>query len=207
MTTDRSASPQPENALPHRKDVIAPPAIHAALNTPFPGEIEPPLSQLQVGMGCFWGAERKFWELEGVVYTAVGYGGGFTENAAYGDVCTGTTGHTELVWVVFDESKISLDKILSTFWESHDPTQGMRQGNDVGSQYRSAIYCYSDEQLAQVQRVKDDYQALLTKNGLAEITTDMALAKSFYFAESDHQQYLHKNPNGYCGLNGTGVCF
>ena len=207
MIASRCVLPKPENALPHRKDVIAPPDVHAVLKTSFPTVVEAPLSQLQVGMGCFWGAERKFWELEGVVYTAVGYGGGFTENATYGDVCTGTTGHTELVWVVFDESKISLDKILSAFWESHDPTQGMRQGNDVGSQYRSAIYCYSEEQLAQVQRVKDDYQALLTQNDLTDITTDIALAKPFYFAESDHQQYLYKNPNGYCGLNGTGVCF
>ena len=207
MIAKRCVLTKPENALPHRKEVIAPPQVHAVLKTPYPTDIEAPLSQIQVGMGCFWGAERKFWALEGVVFTAVGYGGGFTENATYSDVCTGATGHTELVWIVFDENKTSLDKILNAFWESHDPTQGMRQGNDVGSQYRSAIYCYSDEQLAHVQRVKEAYQALLTQNDLTEITTDIALAKPFYFAEDSHQQYLYKNPNGYCGLNGTGVCF
>lgn len=207
MIARRCVLPKPENALPHRAEVITPPTQHCVLNTEFPKAVDAPLAQIQLGLGCFWGAERKFWQLDGVVYTAVGYGGGVTENATYDDVCTGKTGHAELVWIVFDQNKVSLEHILKLFWEAHDPTQGMRQGNDVGSQYRSAIYCYSEEQFKQIQTSKNTFQNLLSENGLGEITTDISLVTSFYFAEEYHQQYLAKNPNGYCGLKGTGVCF
>ena len=164
------------------------------------------LAQAVFGLGCFWGAERKFWELgEGVYVTAVGYAGGFTPNPTYEEVCSGRTGHAEVVLVVFDPAKISYDRLLKTFWESHNPTQGMRQGNDVGTQYRSAIYTFNDAQRQAADASKAAYQKALAAKGLGAITTEVAPSVEFYFAEDYHQQYLAKNPAGYCGLAGTGV--
>ncbi|XP_036943003.1 mitochondrial peptide methionine sulfoxide reductase isoform X2 [Acanthopagrus latus] len=157
------------------------------------------------GMGCFWGAERKFWRQKGVYSTQVGYAGGYTSNPTYKEVCTGMTGHTEVVRVVFHPEKISLASLLRVFWESHDPTQGMRQGNDVGTTYRSAIYTYTKQHLDEALASKDEYQKELTDNGFGPITTEIAGDKTFYYAEDYHQQYLSKNPDGYCGLRGTGV--
>ena len=159
------------------------------------------------GMGCFWGAERRFWEMDGVFTTAVGYAAGGTPNPSYEEVCSGYTGHNEVVRVVFDPAKVSYLKLLQRFWESHDPTQGMRQGNDRGTQYRSGIYTYSDEQQTEAETSKDHYQAALTEAGLPEITTEIIAAPEFYFAEDYHQQYLAKNPRGYCGLGGTSVAY
>ncbi|WP_260261006.1 peptide-methionine (S)-S-oxide reductase MsrA [Vibrio intestinalis] len=161
--------------------------------------------QVLLGMGCFWGAERLFWQLDGVVSTSVGYAGGYTKNPTYEEVCSGKTGHTEVVRVVFDTNEITLADLLKTFWERHDPTQGMRQGNDLGTQYRSVIYTYSQEQFDIAQQSKLQYQALLGEG--TTITTQIEMAQEYFFAETYHQQYLAKNPNGYCGLGGTGVCF
>jgi len=163
------------------------------------------LEQIVLGLGCFWGAERKFWELPGVYTTAAGYAGGYTPNPTYEEVCSGRTGHTEAVLVVFDPAQVSLDDVLRTFWEAHDPTQGMRQGNDVGTQYRSAIYYAGDAQRAAAEASRDRYQAALRAAGHGEITTEIAPAGPFYYAADYHQQYLAKNPNGYCGIGGTGV--
>ena len=168
---------------------------------PFPAACEYAL----FAMGCFWGAERRFWQQSGVYVTAVGYAGGNTVKPSYDEVCSGLTGHTEAVLVVFDPAQISFADLLQVFWQSHDPTQGMRQGNDLGSQYRSAIYCMDQQQLEQAQASCKNYQARLTAAGYAEITTEIALAPVFYYAEAVHQQYLVQNPNGYCGLRGTGV--
>jgi peptide-methionine (S)-S-oxide reductase len=173
----------------------------AALKGPYPQG----MAQVQFGLGCFWGAERKFWELDGVHVTAVGYAGGYTPNATYEEVCSGQTGHTEVVLVVYDPDKVSFETLLKTFWESHDPTQGMRQGNDVGTQYRSAIYTYTDEQLAAAKASRAMYETELGARGYDAVTTEIRPAPEFYFAEDYHQQYLAKNPNGYCGLGGTGV--
>ena len=162
--------------------------------------------EILFAMGCFWGAERLFWQLKGVITTSVGYAGGFTPNPTYEEVCSGQTGHTEVVRVVFNPNIIPLRQLLQIFWERHNPTQGMRQGNDMGTQYRSAIYVYSDQQLSHVIESKNEYQELLGHNG-ANITTEISRAGEYYYAETYHQQYLAKNPNGYCGLNGTGVCF
>ncbi|MGY5613507.1 peptide-methionine (S)-S-oxide reductase MsrA [Vibrio brasiliensis] len=169
---------------------------------------EPPqgCEQVLFGMGCFWGAERLFWQLDGVVSTSVGYSGGFTPNPTYQEVCSGQTGHTEVVRVVFDTQVISFEQLLHAFWEKHNPTQGMRQGNDLGTQYRSAIYVYSDEQYQTASASKQAYQALLGDD-VQSITTEILPAGKYYYAENYHQQYLAKNPNGYCGLGGTGVCF
>jgi peptide-methionine (S)-S-oxide reductase len=156
-------------------------------------------------MGCFWGAERKFWQAPGVYSTSVGYAGGFTPNPSYEEVCSGLSGHTEVVLVVFDRTQTSLDAMLRVFWENHDPTQGMRQGNDVGTQYRSAVYFVDDAQRAVVERTRDAFQAELTKAGYGDITTEVAPLGDYFYAEDYHQQYLGKNPNGYCGLGGTGV--
>ena len=158
-----------------------------------------------VGLGCFWGAERKFWTAEGVYSTAVGYAAGFTPNPTYQEVCSGQTGHNEVVRIVFDPNKTTYANLLQVFWESHNPTQGMRQGNDSGTQYRSGIYCYSDQQLNHAQETKSLFQARLSDAGFEEITTEILQAPRFYFAEEYHQQYLEKNPGGYCGLGGTGV--
>jgi peptide-methionine (S)-S-oxide reductase len=173
----------------------------ARLQEPFPGGLQRAL----FGLGCFWGAERKFWQLPGVYTTAAGYAAGFTPNPTYREVCSGMTGHNEVVLVVFDPKRISYDLLLKTFWESHDPTQGMRQGNDVGTQYRSGIYYYGDEQRAAAERSRDAFQEQLTGAGYGRITTEILAAPEFYYAEDYHQQYLAKNPGGYCGLGGTGV--
>jgi peptide-methionine (S)-S-oxide reductase len=173
----------------------------AALKGPYPEGME----QVKFGLGCFWGAERKFWELDGVHVTAVGYAGGYTPNATYEEVCSGQTGHTEVVLVVYDPKKVSFEALLKTFWEAHDPTQGMRQGNDVGTQYRSSIYTYTDEQLAAAKASKAMYEAELGARGFDPVTTEIRSAPPLYFAEDYHQQYLAKNPNGYCGIGGTGV--
>jgi peptide-methionine (S)-S-oxide reductase len=197
--------PLPDQALPGRDVEIPVPERHYVnghrLKPPFPGHLQ----QLVVAMGCFWGAERKFWEAPGVYTTAVGYAGGYTPNPTYKEVCSGMTGHTEVVLVVFDPAQTSLDEMLRIFWESHDPTQGMRQGSDVGTQYRSAIYAHSAEQLDAARASRDLFQDRLTAAGYGRITTEIEEAPPFYYAEDYHQQYLAKNPNGYCGLGGTGV--
>jgi peptide-methionine (S)-S-oxide reductase len=193
------------DALPGRDATMPVPDTHFVnghrLMPPFPGGLE----QAVVGMGCFWGAERKFWEAEGVYTTAVGYAGGFTPNPSYEEVCSARTGHTEAVLIVFDPTVITYDDVLRIFWENHDPTQGMRQGNDVGTQYRSAIYTFSEEQKRAAEASRDAYQKMLTDAGYGEITTEIADAPPFYYAEPYHQQYLAKNPGGYCGIGGTGV--
>ena len=195
-----------DEALPGRGEPIEVPAVHDVLGTPLRGPFPDGLEQLVVGMGCFWGAERVFWRAEGVYTTAVGYAGGYTPNPTYEEVCTGRTGHAEAVLVVFDPVALPLEAVLRLFWENHDPTQGMRQGNDVGTQYRSAIYWGSEEQRAAAEASRDAYQAELSGAGYGEITTEIAEAGPFYYAEAAyHQQYLAKNPNGYCGLGGTGV--
>jgi peptide-methionine (S)-S-oxide reductase len=196
--------PEPSEALPGRDTPLPAPERHfvndARIVPPFPTGAR----NAVFGMGCFWGAERKFWTIPGVISTAVGYAGGVTPNPTYKEVCSGRTGHTEAVLVVFDPTRIGYDRLLSVFWENHDPTQGMRQGNDVGTQYRSAIYCAPDHQpLAEASR--DAYQKALTSAGHGPITTEIAPAPTFYYAEEYHQQYLAKNPNGYCGIGGTGV--
>jgi peptide-methionine (S)-S-oxide reductase len=181
------------------------PATHYVLGNP----VEPPypagLEVAVFGLGCFWGAERKFWETDGVWTTAAGYAGGYTENPTYEEVCSARTGHTEVVQVVFDPARVTYRDLLKVFWEAHDPTQGMRQGNDVGTQYRSAIYVTSDDQRKAAEETRDAYQETLRRNGFGVITTEVAEAGPFYFAEGYHQQYLAKNPNGYCGIGGTGV--
>jgi peptide-methionine (S)-S-oxide reductase len=205
MFRHKSEMPSAEDALPGRPERIPVPAKHYVLGTP----LEPPfpegLERAVFGMGCFWGAERLFWQLDGVYTTAVGYAGGHTPNATYEEVCSGRTGHAEAVLVVFDPQKISYEELLKTFWEGHDPTQGMRQGNDVGTQYRSAIYTSSDSQREAAQASLARYQERLNEGGYGEITTEIEPEGDFYYAEDYHQQYLAKNPNGYCGLGGTGV--
>ena len=170
-------------------------------------EIPENFKTIIIGMGCFWGAERIFWQLEGVYHTSVGYAGGHTKNPTYEEVCSGLTGHTEVVRVVYNPKKISLRKILIAFWEGHDPTQGMRQGNDIGTQYRSAIYLEENQDIKEVQKTMLEFQDLLDLNGFKKITTEIKYDVEFYFAEAYHQQYLYKNPNGYCGLGGGGVRF
>jgi peptide-methionine (S)-S-oxide reductase len=201
----KTSMPAAEDALPGRPERMPVPARHYVLGTP----LEPPFpegSEVAVlGLGCFWGAERLFWQLPGVYTTAVGYAGGYTPNATYEEVCSGRTGHTEAVLVVFDPEKLSYEQLLRTFWEGHDPTQGMRQGNDIGTQYRSAIYTSSDAQRETANASRDRYQERLRAEGYGEITTEIVPAGEFYYAEDYHQQYLAKNPNGYCGLGGTGV--
>jgi peptide-methionine (S)-S-oxide reductase len=197
--------PLPEQALPGRDTPMPVPERHYVNGNPLKPPFPAHLQQLVVGMGCFWGAERKFWEAPGVYTTAAGYAGGYTPNPTYKEVCSGMTGHTEVVLVVFDPAKTSLDEMLRIFWENHDPTQGMRQGNDVGTQYRSVIYTYSPEQLEAARASRDMFQDRLTDAGYGRITTEIEEAPPFYYAEDYHQQYLAKNPNGYCGLGGTGV--
>jgi peptide-methionine (S)-S-oxide reductase len=197
--------PTPADALPGRDEEMPVAAAHAVLGTPMKPPFPAGLEQLVVGMGCFWGAERVFWQAPGVYTTAVGYAGGITKNPTYEEVCSGQTGHTEAVLVVFDPKVTSRDEILRLFWEGHDPTQGMRQGNDMGTQYRSAIYTSSPEQLEAAQASKATFEARLHDAGYGEITTEITEAGPFYYAEDYHQQYLHKVPNGYCGLGGTGV--
>jgi peptide-methionine (S)-S-oxide reductase len=196
---------RPEDALPGREERMSAPAAHDVLGTPLVPPYPEGLEQAVFGLGCFWGAERKFWEAPGVYTTAVGYAGGFTPNPTYEEVCSGLTGHAEVALVVFDPAQVSYDELLRIFWESHDPTQGMRQGNDVGTQYRSAIYTYSDPQSAAAESSRARYQEALASARYAAITTEIAPAGPFYYAEPYHQQYLAKNPYGYCGLGGTGV--
>jgi peptide-methionine (S)-S-oxide reductase len=197
--------PSPTDALPGRTHAMQVSPEHAVLGT----RIVPPFPEgtrlAMFAMGCFWGAEKKFWQLEGVYSTAVGYAAGFTPNATYEEVCSGRTGHAEVVRVVFDPTKISYEKLLQTFWENHDPTQGMRQGNDVGTQYRSGIYVYDAAQKQAAEASREEYQRALANRGYGAITTEIVDAPTFYYAEDYHQQYLHKNPDGYCGLGGTGV--
>jgi peptide-methionine (S)-S-oxide reductase len=198
--------PSAAEALPGRADPIATATRHFVNGNPLKPPYPAGLEQAVFGLGCFWGAERKFWELgDGIYVTAAGYAGGHTKNPTYEEVCSGRTGHTEVVLVVFDPAKISYERLLKTFWESHNPTQGMRQGNDVGTQYRSAIYTSNDAQAAAAAAARAAYQKALAAKGLGTITTEVAPAGPFYFAEDYHQQYLAKNPAGYCGLGGTGV--
>jgi peptide-methionine (S)-S-oxide reductase len=194
-----------ERALPGRDAEMPLTNHHAVLGTPLKPPFPAGTEQVVVGMGCFWGAERVFWQAPGVYTTAVGYAGGFTPNPTYEEVCSGSTGHTEAVLVAFDPAKTSLEEILRLFWENHDPTQGMRQGNDLGTQYRSAIYLEGDAQLQAAITSRDTYSARLQAAGYPRVTTEIAPAGAFYYAEDYHQQYLHKNPWGYCGLGGTGV--
>jgi peptide-methionine (S)-S-oxide reductase len=197
--------PTAAEALPGRQEPMSAPSAHfvngAPVTPPFPAGT----ARALFGMGCFWGAERKFWQTPGVVTTAVGYAGGSTPNPTYREVCSGQTGHAEVVLVVFDPSRASYDDLLKVFWENHDPTQGMRQGNDAGTQYRSAIYTFDESQELSARRSRDAYQRRLEERGYGEITTEIAEAPPFYYAEDYHQQYLAKNPGGYCGLGGTGV--
>jgi peptide-methionine (S)-S-oxide reductase len=195
----------PADALPGRDQPIAVPARHEVLGNPLTPPWPEGFQQIVVAMGCFWGAERVFWQADGVWTTAVGYTGGFTPNPSYEEVCSARTGHTEAVLAVFDPSVTSYDEMLRLFWENHDPTQGMRQGNDVGTQYRSAIYVASDAQREAAERSREVFSERLRAAGHGEITTEIAPLSDFYYAEDYHQQYLAKNPNGYCGLGGTGV--
>jgi peptide-methionine (S)-S-oxide reductase len=197
--------PRPDQALPGREAAMPVPEAHFVNGHPLVPPFPEGLEQVVFGMGCFWGAERKFWQAAGVYTTAPGYAGGYTPNATYKEVCSGLTGHTEVVLVVFDPRATSYDAMLRLFWENHDPTQGMRQGNDVGTQYRSAVYCYSPQQLEAARASRDAYQDRLTAAGYGRITTEIDAAPPFYYAEDYHQQYLAKNPQGYCGIGGTGV--
>jgi peptide-methionine (S)-S-oxide reductase len=195
----------PESTLPGRATAVDVPAKHFVNGHPLQGPFPAGLQLAQFGLGCFWGAERLFWKTPGVYSTAVGYAGGDTKNPSYEEVCTGMTNHTEAVLVVFDPTKVSYEQLLKVFWEGHDPTQGMRQGNDSGTQYRSAIYTYDEKQAAAALASKEMFQKLLKQKGYGEITTEIREAPTFYYAEDYHQQYLAKNPGGYCGLGGTGV--
>jgi peptide-methionine (S)-S-oxide reductase len=197
--------PAPEQALPGRAQAIPVSDRHTVLGTPLAPPYPAGSEIADFALGCFWGAERIFWQIPGVITTAVGYEGGFTPNPTYEEVCSGRTGHTEAVRVLYDPARISYEQLLKAFWEGHDPTQGMRQGNDVGTQYRSAIYTFSPEQHAAAEATREAYQRQLDAAGLGKITTEIRDAPPFYFAEGYHQQYLAKNPNGYCGLGGTGV--
>ncbi len=195
----------PEKALPGRDEPIPVPPRHEVLDAPLAPPYPDGTEIAEFALGCFWGAERTFWQTPGVVSTAVGYEGGYTPNPTYEEVCSGLTGHTETVRVVYDPTKITYEELLRVFWEAHDPTQGMRQGNDIGTQYRSAIFYRTDAQQKAAETSRDAYQQVLTKAGYGPITTEITKATDFYFAEDYHQQYLSKNPNGYCGIGGTGV--
>ena len=199
--------PTPEQALPGRDQEMKVPEKHFINGNPLKGPFPVGMEMAIFGLGCFWGAERKFWQQEGVYTTAVGYAAGSTPNPTYREVCTGMTGHNEVVLVVYDPEKISYQDLLKVFWESHNPTQGMRQGNDTGTQYRSGIYTYSETQKQQAIASKAAYQTELSNAGYPEISTEILDAPEFYYAEDYHQQYLGKNPNGYCGLGGVGVCY
>lgn len=195
----------PDQSLPGRADKMTVPSTHLVLGTPLEPPFPDPWAELYVGMGCFWGAERAMWEQEGVITTAVGYMGGWTPNPTYEEVCTGRTGHAEVVRVVFDPTKVSLEVLVRRFFEEHDPTQAMRQGNDIGTQYRSALYLTSDQDVLTATSIANRYALELKANGFGSITTEIARAREFYYAEDYHQQYLRANPNGYCGIGGTGV--
>lgn len=197
--------PDPEEALPGRHRAIEVNEKHFVNGNPIKGKFQENIQVADFAMGCFWGAERKYWELESVFSTAVGYMGGYTPNATYEEVCSGLTGHAEVVRVFFDSSLVEYKELLKVFWESHNPTQGMRQGNDIGTQYRSAIYFHNDEQKKLADQSLSIYNDMLQKNGHTAITTEIKTAEDFYYAEDNHQQYLAKNPNGYCGMYGTGL--
>ena len=197
--------PDPAAVLPGRQDRMPLPAAHLVLGTPLAPPFPAGIETAVFGMGCFWGAERKFWTLDGVYTTSAGYAGGMTPNPTYEEVCSGLTGHAEVVMVAYDPARVAYDDLLRVFWESHDPTQGMRQGNDVGTQYRSAIYWTTPAQRDAAARTQADFQARLREAGYGPITTEIREAPAYYFAEDYHQQYLARNPNGYCGLGGTGV--
>ncbi|MGD2082208.1 MAG: peptide-methionine (S)-S-oxide reductase MsrA [Chromatiales bacterium] len=203
----KTEMPSPEEALPGRDKPMPVPDAHYVNGHPLKPPFPEGMSRILVGMGCFWGAERGFWETPGVYTTAVGYAGGYTPNPSYDEVCTGLTGHNEVVLVVYDPSQIELDRLLALFWERHDPTQGMRQGNDVGTQYRSGIYVFDADQRARAEASREAYQRALDAHGKGAITTEIVDAPPFYYAEDFHQQYLAKNPQGYCGHAGTGIPF
>ncbi|WP_214103403.1 peptide-methionine (S)-S-oxide reductase MsrA [Acrocarpospora catenulata] len=203
--THKTTMVTPDRALSGRATPLPVAPRHAVLDAPLASPYPPGTEIADFALGCFWGAERKFWQTPGVITTAVGYQGGYTPNPTYEEVCSGQTGHTEVVRVVYDPTQITYEELLKLFWESHDPTQGMRQGNDVGTQYRSAIYTHTPAQEKSAHASRDAYQSVLTTAGYDQITTEIAPAPDFYFAEDYHQQYLWKNPNGYCGIGGTGV--
>ncbi len=207
FTTPRHKLEMPprDKALPGRATPMAVPAQHFVNGNPLKGPFPDGMETALFGLGCFWGAERLFWQTPGVYSTAAGYAAGYTPNPTYEEVCSGLTGHNEVVRVVFDPAQISFPELLKVFWEGHDPTQGMRQGNDAGTQYRSGVYVYSAEQRRQAEASRDAYQTALKRAGRGQITTEILDAPEFYFAEDYHQQYLAKNPGGYCGLGGTGV--
>jgi len=195
----------PEKALPGRDEPMPVPPRHEVLDAPLAPPYPEGSEVAEFALGCFWGAERTFWQTPGVISTSVGYEGGYTPNPTYEEVCTGLTGHAETVRVVYDPAKISYEELLRVFWEAHDPTQGMRQGNDIGTQYRSAVFYHGDAQRKAAEASRDAYQKVLAQAGYGRITTEITPAATFYFAEDYHQQYLHKNPDGYCGLGGTGL--
>ena len=199
--------PTPTEALPGRDMPIIGPLNHAVLGTPIMPPFPEGVADIQLGLGCFWGAERLFWQMDGVYSTAVGYAGGLTPHPTYEEVCSGRTGHTEIVRVVYNPEKCSLESLLAVFWQAHDPTQGNRQGNDRGTQYRSAIYVNTDDELALARETARHYGASLAKGGFGPVTTEIGKNKTFYYAEEFHQQYLHKVPNGYCGLSGCGISY
>ena len=201
----KHSMPTPDTALPGRADAIPVAGEHYVNGNPLQGPFAPHLQQVVFGMGCFWGVERKYWQLDGVFTTAAGYASGVTPNPTYQEVCSGRTGHNEVVLVVFDPTKVSYEQLLKVFWEGHDPTQGMRQGNDMGTQYRSGIYTDDDGQAVLAEQSRNVYQRVLDEAGFGVITTEIVPIPAFYYAEDYHQQYLAKNPNGYCGLGGTGV--
>ena len=205
LLNKKSLLPLESEALKGREEEIEVPPEHFVKGTPLKAPFPEGLEQTIFGMGCFWGVERRFWELEGVYTTAVGYSGGYTKNPTYREVCTGMTGHNEVVLVVYDPAKLTYENLLTTFWEDHDPTQGMQQGNDVGTQYRSGIYFLNNSEEDIILQTKSQYQSQLDSNGLGKITTEVTNAGPFYYAEHYHQQYLAKNPHGYCALAGTGV--
>lgn len=206
ILVNKDALPTADQALPGRAEPLPVTDTHYINGNPIKAPFPAGLQQAIFGLGCFWGAERRFWQQPGVFSTAVGYAGGLTPNPTYEEVCSGLTGHTEVVLVMFDPQQTSFEALLKVFWEVHNPTQGMRQGNDKGSQYRSAIYCQNDAQLSAAKASQARFQAELDKAGMGSITTEIDEAPTFYYAETYHQQYLAKNPNGYCGLGGTGVC-
>jgi peptide-methionine (S)-S-oxide reductase len=205
FTSTKTALPSEATALKGRDAAMPVADRHAVNGTPLQAPFPPGLELAVFALGCFWGAERKFWQTPGVYTTAVGYAGGFTKNPTYEEVCSGRTGHAEVVLVVFDPAKLSYEALLKVFWENHDPTQGMRQGNDVGTQYRSAIFTATPAQREAAERTRERYNTALAVNGFKPITTEIAGAPPFYYAEDYHQQYLAKNPHGYCGIGGTGV--
>lgn len=205
MKRNKSQMVTQDTALPGRDVPLSNTSAHFVYGTPLMADVPDGLAEAMFGMGCFWGVERMFWKLDGVKSTMVGYAAGFTPNANYDEVCSGKTGHNEVVRVVYDPAVVSYDQLLQVFWEGHDPTQGMRQGNDVGTQYRSGIYTYSDDQKAAAEATREAFAPRLSEAGYGVITTEIIAATTFYFAEDYHQQYLAKNPSGYCGIGGTGV--